>query len=425
MNGQVLLFPNEMWEIIEESDLSWGYLNLRVDEREGVITIAGVWRGNETSSPIDTTAWQRNHYLRHADVRSRRGLWFGCDPALHDLHDALSRRRDSAIDTDELRSYLKGQWVQPGALAIPIVAVSTQRHGGLGVSMWRATNSHAVPEAVSIVNGGMPPLAFIADVWPVDELIRCRTTVIGLGSIGSTLTETLSAAGVGHLDLIDYDRLEQHNLARHRLTVRDLGRFKVTAMRDHLGRLGHQTHVEPHVLNVVTGADVLRPIVSDSDIVVCAADGVTPRRVVNHIARRAGKPLVLAAVLEDGAFGEIIRVRPQTACLGCLRTKQIDAGEFNPEPGMDLGYGTGTAHRPMTAAPIDLQLVASLAAKATVSTLLEARGRWNQRLPGDYATIGLQPTPDTAPPFDLEQASAIRWDDLPDRRPDCPTCNPA
>jgi hypothetical protein len=149
---------------------------------------------------------------------------------------------------------------------------------------------------------------------------------------------------------------------------------------------------------------------------------VESRRAVNHLARRAGRPAVFACVLEDGAFGEVIRVRERTGCLCCLRLTQIETGSFDPEPGIDLGYGTGTTHRPMTAAPSDLQLVGTLAAKLTLSTLLEARGRWHQRLPGDFAIIGLQPKPDMLPPFDLECAGDIRWNDLPGRRNDCPTC---
>ena len=63
-------------------------------------------------------------------------------------------------------------------------------------------------------------------------------------------------------------------------------------------------------------------------------------------------------------------------------------------------------------------------AKLTLSTLLETRGRWNQRLPGDYVIVGLQPKPDYPAPFDVTCAGDIRWHDLPARRADCPTCSP-
>jgi molybdopterin/thiamine biosynthesis adenylyltransferase len=173
---------------------------------------------------------------------------------------------------------------------------------------------------------------------------------------------------------------------------------------------------------VITSADVMRPLFARSHAILCASDGVTSRRVVNHLARRADVSVVFAAVLEDGAFGEVIRIRPRSGCLLCLRTSLEETETFDPEPGLDLGYGTGTRHRPMTASPADLSLVGELAAKAVLATVLEARGRWSQRLPGDWAIVGLQPTPDMPAPLDIDRAGDVRWHPLPRRREDCPTC---
>jgi molybdopterin/thiamine biosynthesis adenylyltransferase len=249
-----------------------------------------------------------------------------------------------------------------------------------------------------------------------------RVTIVGVGSIGSAVADTLARAGIGTLALVDYDRLDQKNLARHILGDRDLGRRKVDALADYFnGRPGSPT-IETYPIDVLTETDVLRPLAAASDLVVCAADGVAARRVCNHVSRRARTPLVLVAVIEDGAFGEVIRVRSRTGCLFCLRLDQDERGIVNPEPNIDLGYGTGTTHRPMTAAPPDLTLMANLASKAALSTILE-RGRWNQRLPGDYAVVTLQPKPDYAEPFDVDTAGHVRWLDLPARRDDCPTCS--
>ncbi len=425
MISTVLLFPAELWEFIDLSGWGWGYLNLRFDAGEGVITISHIWNANTTPAQVDTTPWQRRHYLHYADIIPRSGVWYRAQPELHVIHKEAARRRGFKIPIGLFRQRINAGWVHPGPGGLPVVAVSTPQSGGAGVSAWRVFPDFAVPEEVSVVDDTALPADFISSEWPVAELDECRVTLIGLGSIGSVVAETLAIAGIGRLHLIDYDRLEQRNLARHRLSGRDLGRFKVHAMRDLLDERDIGTRIEPYPIDIITNTDVLRPIVENSDIVVCAADGVAPRRVANHVARRADKPLVLAAVFEDGAFGEVIRVRQRTGCLHCLRLTQIAEGSFDPEPGIDLGYGTGTTHRPMTAAPSDLQLVGTLAAKMTLSTLLEARGRWHQRLPADYVIIGLQPRPDMLEPFDLDCAGDFRWHKLPARRGDCPTCAPA
>ena len=94
----------------------------------------------------------------------------------------------------------------------------------------------------------------------------------------------------------------------------------------------------------------------------------------------------------DGAFGEIIRLRPWPGrgCLLCQRAHLVSIGTMDPEPALDSGYGTGTTHRPMTAVGSDLALVGQYAAKLTVATLLEGAGHHDQRIELDSAVIGLR-----------------------------------
>ncbi len=423
MTRYCLLFPAELLDAFDESGWPWGYLNLRVDDDQGVVTVAQAHlRDGEATQRLDGLWSETRHYLRYADPKAFTGVWYRADPDLHVIHDQLRRRANAAIPTDYFRSFITSGWVNTGAQHVVVAAVTTPASGGPAVTVWRVNERDAIPESSSIVDGRFQPLDIISDVWPVEELRACTVTIVGVGSIGSGVVDALARTGVGQLNLVDYDRLEQRNLPRHRLTDRDLGRYKVDALKDYLyGREG-STSVDVFRLDVISETDVLRPLVAGSDIVMCAADGVAARRACNHVSRRARKPLVLAAVLEDGAFGEVIRVRSRTGCLFCLRLQQDELGMINPEPNIDRGYGTGSTHRPMTAAPGDLELVAQLAAKVAVSTLLERRGRWNQRVPGDVAIIGLQPKPDYAEPFDIECAGDVRWHALPGRRPDCPTC---
>jgi hypothetical protein len=39
----VVLFPAELWDAIDEAGWGWGYLNLRIDKGEGVVTIEPPW----------------------------------------------------------------------------------------------------------------------------------------------------------------------------------------------------------------------------------------------------------------------------------------------------------------------------------------------------------------------------------------------
>lgn len=422
MSSNCILFPAELLDVFDERGWSWGYLNLRHDHVQGVATVAQAWNNDrEEVQRLDGLWSETRHYLRSADIKPFTGIWYRADSDLHLLHDQVRRRTHAALPIDVFQSLVNG-WADPGMIAPLVVTVTTPAAGVPLVTAWTVDRHQAVPESISVVDGRRQPLDLISNEWPVETLRQRRVTIVGVGSIGSAVADTLARAGIGTLALVDYDRLDQKNLARHILSDRDLGRLKVDALADHFNARQGAPTIETYPIDVLTETDVLRPLVAASDVVVCAADGVAARRVCNHVSRRARTPLVLAAVIEDGAFGEVIRVRSRTGCLFCLRLDQDQRGIMNPEPNIDLGYGTGTTHRPMTAAPPDLTLMADLASKAALSTILE-RGRWNQRLSGDYAVVTLQPKPDYEEPFNVDTAGHIRWLDLPARRDDCPTCS--
>lgn len=99
---------------------------------------------------------------------------------------------------------------------------------------------------------------------------------------------------------------------------------------------------------------------------------------------------------------------------------------MDAEADQELDYGTGRVHQPMTAVPPDLRYIGTLAAKTAVATVLESlHGDHTQRLPGEQAILGLRPTGDLAPPFDVRESGGITWRTIPSPRPNCPTCSAA
>lgn len=270
-------------------------------------------------------------------------------------------------------------------------------------------------------------LAQLGGHWPVDKVQDLNIAIIGVGSIGGAVAQALAAYGVGNLNLIDPDRFLWHNMVRHILGPESVGRLKVDALRDHIQSRWPKTTVAAYPLDVAQDAHLMRTLFKNVDLIVCAADGVAPRRVVSHLARRANKPAVLACVLENGAIGEVIRLQPapRYGCLLCVRAHLQSEGAIDVEAVQELGYGTGTPHLPMTAVGPDLHLVGHFTAKVAVATILETRhGDHAQRLPGSLATVGLRPPGDMAAPYDLRHATEVKWTDLPRPRTDCPTCNP-
>jgi len=62
--------------------------------------------------------------------------------------------------------------------------------------------------------------------------VPSSATVIGLGGIGSWVALNLALTGTNKLVLIDYDRVEEHNLNRTPFTIQHIGLLKTQALSE-------------------------------------------------------------------------------------------------------------------------------------------------------------------------------------------------
>lgn len=67
-----------------------------------------------------------------------------------------------------------------------------------------------------------------------NKISAARVAVCGLGGLGSSIAIALARAGVGHLHLIDFDRVDLTNLNRQQYAVGQLGQYKTDALRETL-----------------------------------------------------------------------------------------------------------------------------------------------------------------------------------------------
>ena len=414
---------------IAESKLSLGSLNIRHVPSEELYVVTTVETDRDirlqVEIPRNYTALQWGDPLYSAQ-------WMRPTTDHINLnHLMLLRRPSASIPFDDFRKMLPGVSDPGGKLGLlithdPQIPAEATEAGAAEFAGWLVHRTGVRAIAIE-VEPTVVGLAQLAGRWPIEQLAANSVMVVGCGSIGSAAAEALAGYGVGRVELVDPDRFLWHNMLRHTLGAESVGRYKVTAMKDHLAQHWPQQTVVPHRRDVVADAHYIRPIVDRVDLVLCAADGIAPRRVVSHLSRRARKAAILACVLDDGSIGEVIRLRPtpRFGCLLCLRQQLADQGAMDAEANQELDYGTGRVHQPMTAVSPDLRYVGTFAAKVAIATLLESlHGDHTQQVPGEHAIIGLRPPGDLAAPFDLSQAGDVRWSSIPRPRASCPTCSP-
>lgn len=151
------------------------------------------------------------------------------------------------------------------------------------------------------------------------KLLQTRVLVVGAGGLGSALITYLAAAGIGHLGIIDDDRVELSNLARQILhETGDIGRLKVESAQDRVEELNPDVTVTtyPFALTPENAAEIIRPY----DIVADGCDNFASRFAVNEACVTLGIPLVSASIA--GFDGQVMTVDPKhhtgTACYRCI-----------------------------------------------------------------------------------------------------------
>lgn len=160
----------------------------------------------------------------------------------------------------------------------------------------------------------LPPFGFEGQ----QRLLESRVLIVGLGGLGSPVALYMAAAGVGHLVLADFDRVDPSNLQRQILHhTADIGRLKSDSARDTLLHLNPQLHITAidHALEGV----LLEEQVKLADVVVDATDNFASRFAINTACVNQATPLVSGAAIRLQGQVAVFNLRgAESPCYRCL-----------------------------------------------------------------------------------------------------------
>lgn len=94
--------------------------------------------------------------------------------------------------------------------------------------------------------------------------------VCGLGGLGSNIGIALARAGIGKLNLIDFDKVDLTNLNRQQYTVLQLGKYKTEALRDTLKEIAPYLEVSINTVRITE--ENAKDLLKDADIICEAFD---------------------------------------------------------------------------------------------------------------------------------------------------------
>jgi sulfur-carrier protein adenylyltransferase/sulfurtransferase len=175
-----------------------------------------------------------------------------------------------------------------------------------------------------------------------ERLRASRVLIVGCGGLGVPVVSYLAGAGVGHLGLVDADQLEASNLHRQTLyALSDVGRPKAELAAARVRALNPEVESAAHVVRL-TAANAAA-LIERYDLVIDCSDNFATRFVLNDVCMRLQKPLILASVYQYEGQLQVVRARPDAACLRCVwpaATRDgligncAQAGVLGPVPGV-------------------------------------------------------------------------------------------
>jgi len=155
--------------------------------------------------------------------------------------------------------------------------------------------------------------------WDQEKVAAARILVIGAGAIGNEVIKNLALLGVGHILIIDMDRIEASNLSRSILfRQKDEGKFKAStaaaAAREIYPLIDAQS-IDGNLL-----ADVGLGHFRWAHVIIGALDNREARVFTNSSAARVGRAWIDGGI---DVLSGIVRgfAPPQTACYECTMSK--------------------------------------------------------------------------------------------------------
>ncbi len=170
------------------------------------------------------------------------------------------------------------------------------------------------------------------DVSGQQKLVQSKVLIVGLGGLGSPVAMYLAAAGVGHLVLVDFDRVDLSNLQRQIVhDTTQIGQNKTVSAKTKL--LALNPDVQITIIKQTLEEDSLKKLLNDINVVADCSDNFATRFAINAACVHNGTALVSGAAQRWG--GQVAVFLPtQSPCYRCLYNDNEEQTETCTQTGV-------------------------------------------------------------------------------------------
>tara|TARA_Y100000389_G_C17467188_1_gene526728 strand:+ start:4592 stop:5410 length:819 start_codon:yes stop_codon:yes gene_type:complete len=148
-----------------------------------------------------------------------------------------------------------------------------------------------------------------------EKLLGGRVLIIGAGGLGSPIALYLAAAGVGHLGIVDADRVDLSNLQRQIAHyTADVGRLKTESAQQKINAMNPDVSVT--VYHERFEASNAFELMQDYDFVIDGTDSFESKFLINDACVIANKPFSHGGILRFD--GQTFTYKPGHTCYRCI-----------------------------------------------------------------------------------------------------------
>lgn len=201
-----------------------------------------------------------------------------------------------------------------------------------------------------------------------------KVLIVGLGAVGSSCAWQLARAGVGTLNLMDFDHVQLGNLPRWQLGLGSVGFLKTDALGNYLA-LNYPFVNFVGFSHRIGFSDDCRVMPLALDGVDLILDATAERGVSNYLsdlAKQLGIPYIWATGTPGSYGGVVGRVVPNKTlgCWKCFQNHLADETFHNPpHEEMPDVQPVGCFHPTFTGTGFDMDHVSLAAVRLVISTL--------------------------------------------------------
>lgn len=157
-----------------------------------------------------------------------------------------------------------------------------------------------------------------------EKVNNARVLVAGAGALGNEVIKDLTLFGVGHIFIVDFDRIEISNLTRSVLFREEDAfehRYKAEVAAKRAMEINPQIKVTPIVGNLFS--EVGLALFKSVDVIIGCLDSRLARYQLNRMAMRAGKTWIDGSI--ENLTGAVKVYTPGVCCYECGLSRE----EFN------------------------------------------------------------------------------------------------